>query len=251
MIRGVIFDLGSTLIEFKGDWDEVFAQGVVNLLQGLRAAGVTLEETAFGDRFRREMAEVDRARHIDYRERPTSSTVRRLLDEMGFEGVDDAAIEAAIERMFAVSETWWHPMPGVREVLETLRHRGYRLGMISNAGDAANARRLIRKTGVEDYFQPILISSEVGWRKPHEDIFLRVLRSWSVKAEEVVMVGDTLLEDILGAKNAGLRQIWLRADGQLQERMPGEAELVPDAVADTLTQVPALVENLRRQIPAG
>jgi putative hydrolase of the HAD superfamily len=194
------------------------------------------------------MEVVDQARQIDYRERTTSSTVCHVLDEMGFTGVEDAVVEAAIQRMFAVSEAWWHPMPGVRKVMETLQRRGHRLGLISNAGDAANARRLLRKTGVGDYLQPILISSEVGWRKPHEEIFLQVLRAWSVRADEVVMVGDTLEEDILGAKKAGMRQIWLRGDGRLEER---HEEIAPDVIADALAHVPALVEALGSEITAG
>jgi putative hydrolase of the HAD superfamily len=251
MIRGVIFDLGSTLIEFKGEWEGVMAQGLAALLQALRATGLTLDEAAFRIRFREAMAEADRARHEDMRERTTASTLRKLLEALGIQQVDDLALESAVERMFVLSEAWWQPMPGVREVVETLRGRGYRLGMISNAADAANARRLIRKVGVEGDFRPILISAEVGWRKPHAETFLRVLREWSLPGQEVVMVGDTLHEDILGAKRAGLHQIWLRSDGQLQEPVQAESDIAPSAVADSLSQIPALIDALDARVTAG
>ncbi len=121
---------------------------------------------------------------------------------------------------------------------------GYRLGIISNAGDEANVQRLIEKANVRPYFQPILISAALGVRKPDPRPFQLVLREWDLAAEEVVMVGDTLTADILGAQNVSMRGIWMKTQAEREDNLRSLARVQPDATAEGLADLPDLIESL-------
>ena len=86
-----------------------------------------------------------------------------------------------------------------------------RLGLLSNAGDSQNVQRLVDQAGFRQAFDPIIVSAEIGLRKPHARAFEPILEQWRVHPSEVVMIGDTLGEDILGAQRCGMHQIWVHA----------------------------------------
>jgi putative hydrolase of the HAD superfamily len=66
-----------------------------------------------------------------------------------------------------------------------------------------------RKLGINRFFNAVLVSEEVGWRKPHTKIFEEALKRLEVTAEETVYVGDSPLEDIKGAKAAGMKTVFV------------------------------------------
>src|SRR5450432_1670918 len=92
--------------------------------------------------------------------------------------------------------------PEVPDVLEKLRARGLRLGVISNFD-----RRLysnLEDIGLAPYFDHITISSEVGADKPHARIFERAVTAFGVAPSEALHVGDDPVRDWAGAESAGL-----------------------------------------------
>jgi len=75
-------------------------------------------------------------------------------------------------------------------------------------------------------------------RKPNPLIFRRMLEMLKLDAHEILFVGDTPREDVIGARNAGIPIAWLsRGKGPLPESIP-----TPDFVIDDLTGLPALLE---------
>jgi putative hydrolase of the HAD superfamily len=98
-----------------------------------------------------------------------------------------------------------HLIPGAKETLTALRI-SYRLHVITN-GFMEIQQLKIASSGIEDYFDLVLCSEEVGFNKPHPEIFRRGLRLASAKASESVMVGDTYEADIVGAKEVGMHTI--------------------------------------------
>jgi putative hydrolase of the HAD superfamily len=96
------------------------------------------------------------------------------------------------------------------EVVAELKQRGFRLALISNMmlpGKLLKAK--LREAHSLTYFDTIMISSEVGFIKPHPEIFHRTLRKSKLRPDEVVFVGDTYQQDIVGAKRVGLKTVWL------------------------------------------
>jgi putative hydrolase of the HAD superfamily len=132
----------------------------------------------------------------------------------------------------------------LQPMLDDLRARGYRLGLISNASDDANVRRLLRLAGLEGAFDPQFTSAGEGVRKPDRSLFQRVLTAWELPPEAVVMVGDTLGEDILGAQRTGLRSIWFTPDADTAANRALQGSVRPDAEIADLLALPDLIRRL-------
>jgi len=95
--------------------------------------------------------------------------------------------------------------PGVREMLDRVARR-YPLGLITN-GTSAMQRAKLASLGVGTLFDPIVVSEEVGLRKPDRRIFERAISGWGVTAASVLFVGDDPIADIEGARGAGMQAL--------------------------------------------
>ena len=89
--------------------------------------------------------------------------------------------------------TYYHRelRPGVKEALEELKNKGYRLGVISNTASLYSVFDVLEAYGIRDYFEDVTLSSVTGYRKPHPGIFQIALREMKAKAEDCAYVGDT------------------------------------------------------------
>ena len=251
VIRGVIFDLGSTLIRFNGDWPEILQESSQALSEVLEQEGINHDRRSFIEAFTSEITEGFRAREKDWIERTTSSLLRKVMSQFGYEQVSDEIVDRALVRYYAGSEARWEPMEGVYGVLDELRESGLRLGLISNAGDEKNVQRLIDGARLRSYFDPILISAAEGIRKPNPRLFEKVLKAWAMPAHQVVMVGDSLAADILGAQHTGLRQIWLTAQADTPSNRAHADVIVPEAIAEDITEIPNRVRHLAEMASGG
>ncbi len=92
--------------------------------------------------------------------------------------------------------------PGAREVLESLRQKNKRLTIISNWDE--RLRRLLRAYGLDEFFERLFISCEVGLLKPAVDFYQLACSQMGVAPHHALMVGDNLDNDILAARRAGL-----------------------------------------------
>jgi HAD superfamily hydrolase (TIGR01549 family) len=126
--------------------------------------------------------------------------------------------------------------PGVKELLEKLSKK-YHLAIVANA--ITNISRLaLEKHGLAKYFDYIILSRDLGARKPDPEIFIYALRSMWIKASEAVHVGDSLEEDVQGAKNAGMKTVWIKGN----EEVTG---IQPDYVISKITELTSLTLNLK------
>ena len=102
-------------------------------------------------------------------------------------------------------------MPGALEAVRRLRHRGFRLGIVSDTGFRPGRvlRRQLSEVGILDCFEPggLAFSDEVGVPKPDPRIFERALSGLDVTAAEAVHVGDLKFTDVAGARSAGMRVV--------------------------------------------
>jgi putative hydrolase of the HAD superfamily len=92
--------------------------------------------------------------------------------------------------------------PHVREVLDVLRER-YPLALVTDA-QSAYARGELHKVGLLDYFDPIVVSGDYGFRKPDRRLFQLALDRMGVAAENALYVGNDMHRDIVGAPEAGM-----------------------------------------------
>ena len=94
-------------------------------------------------------------------------------------------------------------VPGARAVLEALRGKGYRLFAASNSFGHLQRSRL-EHAGLLDMFEDTYISMDIGFDKPDIRFYETALSRCGLSPDEVLMVGDSMTTDILGARKAGL-----------------------------------------------
>jgi len=138
--------------------------------------------------------------------------------------------------MKAVREATSAPQPNADAVRRMARH--YRMALLSNFDDSQTGREIVEDSGVAHLFEVVLISADVAMRKPNPAIFKHLLTAMDLKPHEMLFVGDTPMEDVLGAQRAGIPIAWL-SHGRT-ELPPGIDP--PDIVVETLADLPAALE---------
>ncbi len=243
-IRGVCFDLGSTLLQFDGSWDQNTIQSGIDQMIAVLEHHASFNHKTFTAQFITAINKARAAREQDFLERRTGDLLQQVFTEHTGKSLDQEIVVKAMEALYAVSQQCWDEMPGMHTVLDDLSQSGFRLGLISNAADAQDVHRLIDQFSIRSYFDPILISAEHRHRKPHQKMFKLLLQAWKLPPESIVMVGDTLNADIAGAQQAGMHQIWLKRPSRPYEDAEDDQSIHPEQTAVSLLQVPELIRNL-------
>ena len=141
--------------------------------------------------------------------------VRELFGHFGIDLTDEE-----LGRFLEAEHAAWEPArvlgSTTHALLEALRSRGLRLGLVSNAFDPGwLLHRDLAQMGIAERIDYAVFSSEVGKRKPHPEIFERALEALEVAPDEALFVGDRLYEDVRGAAQVGMttvQAVWFRAD---------------------------------------
>jgi HAD superfamily hydrolase (TIGR01549 family) len=92
---------------------------------------------------------------------------------------------------------------GTVRALEWIR-RGMRIGLVSNYPCGASLRRSLRAIGIADLFDPVVVSGDVGYVKPHPTLFHAALDALGIPAARVLFVGDSWASDMVGGQAAGM-----------------------------------------------
>ncbi len=244
-LRAVIFDLGGTLMYERNTWYQITAEGDEALTKYLIEQGMELNLSTFPIEFRRRLGEYFARREKDLLETSYTFVLLDLLKDKGYANMPDDVIRKALDSLFSITQTNWILEDDALPTLKKLVQDGYRLGLISNAGDDQDVQELVRRFEIAPYFDFILTSAACSYRKPHPRIFELAIANWYFLPSETVMVGDNLDADIRGAKSAGLYGIWIsRRAGQSSEDQP---RFQPDASVSTLSELPPLLDRLQVQ----
>lgn len=186
-IVGIAFDLDDTLHSRQ----RAFAAYIASEVQ--RAPRNCLDPF--------ELAALDRGGYGD--KRPLLAYLARCFDwpEVDHESRHErlrSGIVAAVEADAALES-----------LMGRLRAR-YRLALISN-GRSATQRGKLDRLGVTRYFDPIVVSEEVGAKKPAPEVYERVTQAWRCSPEQVLVVGDHPELDVIGARALGMQTVWISA----------------------------------------
>ena len=244
VIKGIIFDLGGTLIFFDGTWDEVIPRAIEEMYKDLSEAGLELERQRFLSEFYSRMEKYYIERETDCVELTTVYILKTLLQEWGYKNITQNVLQSAVNALHSVTQTHWHPEEDSIPTLQALKEIGYRLAMISNAGDDLDVQSLVDKAAVRPFFDIIITSAAQGIRKPHPEIFKIVLDYWDFKPSEVVMVGDNLRADIVGANQSGILSAWINRRVNVLDLQEQLEQIQPSATISALSKLPALLDKL-------
>ena len=127
-------------------------------------------------------------------------------------------------------------------MLESLAER-YALALVSNFDHAEGGRELLVRFGIAQLFRSVHLSDEVGYIKPHGEIFRRALEEIGVAPEEVLFVGDTPEADIEGARALGIDACWINRRG----RAFPKGCLSPTYTIADFSELPGLLDRRRAE----
>jgi putative hydrolase of the HAD superfamily len=179
---------------------------------------------------------------VEYREYPNRERFMLMLRNMKLapdENTDRLADEMAAAHMEGLASAVEFPMEN-EKILEYVKYKGYRMAVISNFDYARTAHALIDKFRIRHLFEKIVISEEVGWRKPSPIIFRRAFDLLGIKPEVALMVGDNFKADVLGAKGVGMDTVWL----ENKNHAPDDRCPEPDYVIRTLPGIREILPEL-------
>ncbi len=236
-VQAVFFDMGGT-IETYGWTPELRIQETAGIRQRLADAGIYLGLT---DKQLYEIisAGLDAYHQVSLRTMDELAP-QRVWNEYIFTDypVDRDKLSAIAEELMVFIEIHYYQRamrPDVPGVLEAIRKMGLKIGLISNVNSRGQVPTNLDLYGIRHYFDPIVLSSEYGRRKPDPAIFHYAARLANVPTGECVYIGDRISRDILGARKAGYRlAVQIRHDYEHGEVDEGAT---PDAVIDQMTEI--------------
>jgi len=120
----------------------------------------------------------------------------------------------AVDFAFLDTKRWMHPFPETRDVLSTLKQRGFHLGVISNNTDEMIDR--MNDLDLVKYFETLTYSQEAGAEKPSPEPFRLALKRAGRKPEQCLHVGNSIEEDVAGARGVGIEPVLLDREGRHQ-----------------------------------
>lgn len=205
MIQAIGFDLFNTLITVD---PETMEEANNRLIQNLKRNGFNVETQYFRQAHREAAMRFLALCRKNGKETHNRFWISAALETENYHiSPDDARIAEAVEAYFSAFYIHCNLIPGTKEMLETL-HSVYRLGLLSNFTHGPAARKIIDLLGLNFYFDAVLISGEIGYRKPHPLVFQELIHHLKVRPEQALYVGDDIEPDIEGALQAGLQPVW-------------------------------------------
>ncbi len=205
-IKGVIFDYGGTLDSRGVHWSVI-------IYEGYKANAVNVEKSLFREAYvytERLLAKeclVDASFNFYDLMRLKVELELTYLKKLTPIEVSESLIESIARYCYKAAREC---VEESRNVLEVLSLR-YPLVMVSNF--YGNLKSVLSDFGILKYFKVVVESSVVGVRKPDPSIFLLGVNALGVLPEEILVVGDSLENDIMPASEIGCKTVWLKGNG--------------------------------------
>ena len=209
MLKATTFDLWKTLVTYSDPEQgarrkRLRIEGMLNRLISF-GHSVSLEEVTKAyecsgekiEEFRKSLRDLDTKTHLAY-----------FLKCLGIDKHSEELL-SALEKPYVEASLIEVPrlMEYAKETIDTIKNMKYKIGLISNVGRTPGRaiRVYLRNYNLLDEFDTVSFSNEIGFRKPHEKIFLQTLSKLRVSASETMHVGNDSYADIYGAKKTGMK----------------------------------------------
>ena len=206
LIKTIIFDFIGTLTNVKNYSLET---SKTKLYKAIAEAGFNISAGSFLKAYNQSHEKYRVVRYQELVEVTNAIWISEALNSLGFRtNPEDTRIKKAVNVFFEDYLDSLELRPYVKKLLSKVSMK-YKLGLVSNFTYSPVIYAGVKKLGINQFFNAVLVSEEVGWRKPSRKIFEEALRRLGTTAEETVYIGDSPLEDIKGAKAEGMKTIFV------------------------------------------
>jgi HAD superfamily hydrolase (TIGR01549 family) len=205
-LKAVMLDYIGTLVE---PINYTLEASETNLHKALCEAGLKTNKEQFLEAYKTAHEKQRVTRYEQLREVTNAVWVSEALNTAGCNvSQNDLRLKTGLNVFFQDFINSLQLRQDAKRLLKKASELG-KVGLVSNFTYAPVIYASLRKLGLNNFFNAVVVSEQIGWRKPHKIIFDQALRALHVTAEEAVYVGDSPLEDIYGAKKAGLKVVFV------------------------------------------
>lgn len=234
--KAVIFDLGSTLIEYEAvSWDELNLLCASSAREWLIHQGHKVpEEAVFHEQFERAKFDHRKAASETLKEWDVPMIAEPFLRNIGITS-NDGFVDRFFDAYYAPVDRLLYVYEDTIETLTWIKSRGVTIGLISNTVFPERAHRQeLQRFGIEPFLDFAIFSSSFKLRKPHPEIFRHACTLAGRAPQECVYVGDRYVEDITGPNGIGMPAILrAKAGREYPPEMPASTRRVT-----TLSELP-------------
>ncbi|MBN2809633.1 MAG: HAD family hydrolase [Deltaproteobacteria bacterium] len=220
-IKGLLFDINGTLTDIKTDegYEDIY-RTLSNLLsyQGIIIDAKTLKSQYF--QIMDKQLAASETRHPEFDAVAIFAEILGLqatayTQQLAPEKLQMLPLFLA-ETFRAASRFRLQLYPGVAETIKQLHDR-YRLAIVSD-GQTAYARPELNAVELSQYFNPVIISGDFGYRKPDKRLFRKALTALAMTPDEVLFIGNDMYRDVHGPRKLGIRTVFFRSNQGQQEK---------------------------------
>lgn len=222
-IKAVIFDLDGTLLN-RDESVQKFIKGQYNRII---SSVESVNQVDYVARF----IELDRHGYVS-----KEKVYAQLTYDFAFHTVSSDRLLKDYTEQFNYSCV---PYPNLSVMLNELKRRKYKLGMITN-GYGRFQMDNIERLGIDHLFDTILISEWEGVKKPNPEIFILALERLGVSSSEAIYMGDHPINDIQASNHVGMTSVWKKTN------VWNDIEIEADFTIDELNEIlmnPLLIDN--------
>ena len=227
--KAVIFDLGSTLIEYEAiPWSEMNVSCAISARNYLIKEGYDLPDE---EEFHQTYEKIKNKYRMIAAETLVEWTVTQAAGDMLKEWnikVNGDVLDRFFEAYYKPIGRKIYPYEDTLETLEKVKQRYPVIGLVSNTIFPEQAhRKELKRFGIEPYLDFAVFSSTFGLRKPHPDIFYKATNLAGYAPSECVYIGDRYVEDVQGPEGVGMPAILKLWNGrEYPDDMPESARTI-------------------------
>lgn len=248
-IRGILFDMDNTLIDWGGfddDWGSMERAHLQKVYDFLAESGQPLDKSFnhFELAYRENVVDAWAEARTTLRAPHMATIMIATLKQLGFEPDDILNADSILKAYGWEAAPGVDVFPDVAPALQQLVDIGIKIGIVTNAFQPMWIRDAeLRNYNLMQFFpkkKQRTSAADVGYLKPHPNIFKHAIKQLGTKIEETIYVGDNPVADIAGAQGVGMRAV-MRINHPVPPLISGL--IVPDAAINSLYELVLLVHE--------
>lgn len=227
------------MIQLTVSWEQVRECRMTAIYEAIQERGIALDLSDLKREYLTLHEEESNYAARTLEEIEIQTSLGKLLDRLGIDASQQPAMTDLVKKSFALEVNSWILFPGVRQMLEQVRELGLKVGLLSNARSDWAVREIVGQLDLTKYFDAILTSAAVGFRKPRPEPFQQMLQLLRLEGSEAVMIGNSMEADVVGARRFGMRTVHVMF-GDSTDEGKADPDITVFAVADIIPAIKRL-----------